>query len=951
MGITSGDKLGHFEITGLLGKGGMGEVYRAHDTKLEREVAIKVLPDDLANDPERLERFEREAKMLAALDHPNIGALYDFQHVDDVRFLVLQLVEGETLQDRIDRGPMPPSEALPIFTQIAEALEAAHAKHIIHRDLKPGNIQLAPEGIVKVLDFGLARPLDRVRPTTLSPSDPTRQADPNRVTTDGSILGTPSYMSPEQARGKDIDKRSDIWAFGCCLYEALTGRQPFHGATVSDILAKVLEREPDWEALPNGTPWKVREIIERCLEKDPRFRMRDIGDAWSDLKKMTTDSGRMTPEASVTEAPRRRAATLMPIVIAASVMVGAAAAWLGLPLLSTPVEVDPMVMTGETDTKMPAPAPVKRFELNIGPVRQIEFFEVSAEVAISRDGRRVAYVAQMDRRKYIYVRDLATLDTIRLPQTERGTAPFFSPDGQWIGYFAPNESAGDATGMNPQKLVKISVQGGDPIEIGRGLGAGATWLEDGTIVYSGQDGDLNLNISPFLCHLFRVNASGGTPQRLVKADGFTTGEWAYTNPSALPGDLGFLFDINTGPGAKDIGVHRLDTDTHINIIKNARSASYAPSGHILFNRGAALWAVPFDLETFQIRGEEVVVQNDVQSSPQSARTYGISATGALLYTPTLPTRGDRRGLVWVDHQGEETNVKLPLRSYIQARVSPDGNRIATTIGDYDFAKDTDIWLHDVRRKDSLVRLTTERSGRPVWMPDGRHIVYGGFVNGYMNMMVRRADGLGSTEFLHPSDESEVPIATTPSGDAIFFGKTVSATGTDLYELIVGSDITSFLETPIAQRKTRTILETPANEGNPTLSPDGKWIAYTSSKNGAHVFVRPYPDIDATRVQVSTERGGNSRWSPNRNEIYYWVDGKMMAAEIAPGPPFSSQTPRVLFEGDYYVPLGGYPEFDIHPDGDRFLMIKPYREMNERKIVYVENWSQELTSVVPATQTP
>jgi len=594
------------------------------------------------------------------------------------------------------------------------------------------------------------------------------------------------------------------------------------------------------------------------------------------------------------------------------------------------------------------PKPVRRFEIDIGPTKQDDTYNVDAEIAVSRDGTRIAYVVQIsDIERRLFIRDLTADTVVEIQSDALVTAPFFSPDGEWVGY-----SVSDGSGLNPNHLMKVPVRGGAPAVLCESLsGLGATWLDDDTIVFAAQDEDLNLSISPHLTHLFRIDASGGIPERLTKADGIGGREWSHNRPFALPDNRAVVFAIRTNPTNTDIALLRLDTGNHKTIATNAQTPQYAPSGHITFVRENALWAIPFDLDSLEVAGEEVLVQQNVQSGRIGSQAHAITSTGDLVYAPVLPPDVDRRGLVWVDLDGNETNIKVPLRAYTQARISSDGTKLALTIGGDEFLADASIWLHDLNRPNAITQLTNERSGQPVWLPDGRRIVYGAFGDEAMNLYVRRTDGLGDPEPLLTAQDDQVPLALTPSGDAmlIHFRNRNARNGRSFRRLMIGTNIENVLKRPVSERRPFEFLDGEgASNWNPVLSPNEKWVAYLSysSNTERHTFVRPYPFVDAGRWQVSTDRGGNSRWAQDGSALYFWNEGKMMIVDVATEGKFTWETPRVLFEGEFYEPTTGYHHFDIHPDGDRFLMIKPFPELNSRKLMYIENWVEEVERLAP-----
>ncbi|MCH9034460.1 MAG: serine/threonine-protein kinase, partial [Planctomycetes bacterium] len=618
MTLSAGTEFGPYKIIAPLGAGGMGEVYRARDAKLDREVAIKVLPDTFARDPERIARFQREAKVLASLNHPSIAAIYGFEESDGKRFLVLELVEGETLAERLRGGVLPVDEALEVCKQIAEALEAAHEKGVIHRDLKPGNVMIRPDGSVKVLDFGLAKafsPIDEVSPTQIAES-PTITA---AFTRPGVVLGTAAYMSPEQARGKPLDKRTDIWSFGVVLYECLGGRRPFEGETATDLIAKILERDPDWTGLPGDTPLTVQLLLKRCLQKDRKRRLHDIGDARIEIEEALSEPWVEKATLAGVSRPTRwglavpwSITALMVIIVISLIVRG----WMG----STP-SVPRLVWRFAID--LPAEAPVAVAD--------------NLSVALSPDGTRLVYVGERDGGTQLYLRVIDEFAVTPIPGTEDGTGPFFSPDGKWVGYF--DYRAG--------KLKKVPLRGGGTIDIcdAPPSSRGASWGMDDVIVFTrGITGGL-----------YTVSATGGTPQPLATPD-FEKGEKSCRLPQILPGGKGVLFTMSTSDidsyDEASIAVVLLETGERKILFKGGSNARYAPTGHIVYARAGSLMAVPFDLERLEVTGPPFqilkgVVTSDIYGSAQ----FSFSGDGTLIYVPGGPEIYYSR-LVLVDRRGE-----------------------------------------------------------------------------------------------------------------------------------------------------------------------------------------------------------------------------------------------------------------------------------------------------------
>ncbi len=609
-----GQSISHYRILEKLGEGGMGEVYLAQDTTLKRDVAIKVLPERFTQDAERLARFEREAQLLASLNHPNIAAIHSFEHSDGVHFLAMELVEGETLAQRVAKGPLPVEEALEVCRQIAEGLEAAHESGVIHRDLKPANVNITPEGKVKILDFGLAKALEGEIPAADISHSPTRTGE---MTSAGVILGTAAYMSPEQARGKPVDKRTDIWAFGCVLFEALTGRQEFGGETISDCIAKVLQKEPDWEALPEKTPWRIRDLLRRCLQKDPHDRLHHIADARIEIRQAQTEPVDPT------------LAQVTPVVASSSwrwAILGGVIALIGC--------IAGFLLWNLADDSPLPQATVAQF-----PVALPEGATLRARLlALSLDGTQLVYAAHRGGTPQLYLRALDELESKPIPHTEGGQQPFFSPDGKWVGFFSRDEQA----------LKKVSLLGGTPqtlceVKISRG----GSWGQDGTIVFGQRPG------------IWRVSDAGGTPEEL---SGVGLGYF----PQILPGGKAVLFRV-PGEEGPNIAVLSLETGEEKVLIKRGSYPRYAPTGHLIYALDEKLLATPFDLKTLKVTGDSEPVLEGLWSFQGGLEQYGISENGTLAYVPRGDPSSSGNGLSWVDRQGEQQAVTEMRRDFSSVR--------------------------------------------------------------------------------------------------------------------------------------------------------------------------------------------------------------------------------------------------------------------------------------------
>jgi len=892
MAILPGTRLGSYEVGAQIGAGGMGEVYRAHDSQLARDVAIKVLPANFVNDPERLSRFQREARMLAALNHPNIATIYGLEQSGGATCLVMELVPGETLAGRVMAGLLPIEEALKIAVQIAEALEAAHEKSIIHRDLKPANVKVTPEGKVKVLDFGLAKAFEGDSANEDIGNSPTLSRG---ATMQGVVLGTAAYMSPEQARGKSVDKRTDIWAFGCVLFELLTGKHAFHGEDTTEILAAVLKEDPDWQALPVSTPVKIRELLRRCLQKDLRRRLHDAADARIEIE-----------DALTAPATTELAATAKGI---------SSLRWRGLILSLGSVLICGAIIGFATWSLKPAPLPqpVSRLTINLPPGQQLAGLDNGPSLAISPDGTHLAYVARQGGTQQLYLRAMDSLETKAIPGTEGAANPFFSPDGQWLGFFAN------------RKLMKISLNGGAAIALANAaFDGGADWGSQGTIAFSPS----------FSSTILQVSAAGGTVQPmalLAKGDGSL--RW----PEVLPGAKALLFTTGVAGAIFTntvVAVQSIATGERQNLIQGGVYSRYAATGHLIYARGGTLMAVPIDLRRLTVTGTAVPVADGVMQSPTNGSAqYGISTTGSLVYVPG-GVQATQLRLVWVSRNGREQALAAPANNYLNPRVSPDGRRVAVGVT----GQEGNIWQYDNSRE-TLTRLTFGGTvnGYPTWTPDGKRIAFTSNKEGQLNIFWQLADGSGGLERLTTSDDSQTPNSWSADGKLLAFNVINNTTGIDIWDF------------RMSDRKAQPFLQTPSNESAPQFSPDGRWLAYVSDESDRYeIYVQPYPGPGG-KWQISTEGGTEPVWNHNGRELFYRSGDKMMAVDIATQPSFSAGKPRTLFEGQYQPTPVTFPNYDVSPDGQRFLMLKPSEQDQaaQTQINVVLNWFEELKRRVPS----
>jgi len=889
--IGVGQRIGVYEVLALIGAGAMGEVYRARDSKLARDVAIKILPSAFTSDPQRVARFEREARVLAALNHPNIAAIHGFEDAHGVRALVLELVEGETIADRLRRaGSMPVSEALRIARQIADALDAAHERGIVHRDLKPANVKITPDGVVKVLDFGLAKAIvdDTRSELTGLPTATLLQ------TREGVILGTAAYMSPEQARGQAVDKRTDIWAFGAVLYEMITGRPAFGRATVNETIAAILERDPDWNGLKGAVPSAVYSLLQRCLEKDRRRRLRDIGDAVIDIDAAShaTESSIATPVGVST----RRWVVGAALVLAVGAAIGVGITYTRLPPTSSTPEIVRFTATLPQNDGL---------------------------IALSPDGSHLAYASRIrGAPNKLLVRSFDQFETRTIPGSDGATSPFFSPDGEWIGFFANGQLKKIAlNGTSPQVLCDVTYSLGI---------ASASWGRDGNIYFGRTSG----------AEISRVPDTGGTPIKVTALNG---AERVHLWPEVLPDASAVLFtafDARSSNGT--IYVQSLTTGERHRLVDGI-APHFVPPGYLLFGRTTSLLAAPFDVTRGALTGAPVAFVNNVLGSRpdtgiqnasgiQGAPEVALSQR-AFAYVAAVPA--SQRMLVWVDRTGAEQAFMAPSRAYFQPRLSPDGNRLVVAIAEEDRAN---LWLNDVVRG-TLTRLTfTGSSSYPLWSPDARRLAFQSIREGRWNIFWKLADGSESDEALMTSDHAVVPLSWSPDGKMLAYVDVDPVTLQDIRLLPLAGG---------GAESTRPFLRTPFAEGATQFSPDGRWLAYVSNESGRNeVYVRPYPG-PGEKFQVSTGGGNEPTWPRAGHELFYRNEDRMMVVDVTIGPRFAPGVPRQLFDRPYARSVSLWPNYDVTPDGTRFVMIKSADEgADVGQVNVIMNWVEELKRRVP-----
>jgi len=908
MSVKAGTQLGCYEIGVQIGAGGMGEVYQAHDSKLGRDVAIKVLPEAFAYDAERLSRFQREAKMLASLNHPNIATIHGLEQSNGTQYLVMELVSGETLAERVKReGAVPVEEALTICKQIAEALEAAHEKGIIHRDLKPANVKVTPEGKVKVLDFGLAKAFAGDAANDDPSNSPTLSM---AATMHGVILGTAAYMSPEQARGKSVNKATDIWAFGCVLYELLCGHAAFEGEDITEILAAVVKTEPDWSRLPEATPPAIRVLLRRCLRKDRRQRLQDATDVRIEIEEALDAPATGVAAATVpaTRGWRERLAWAAAALFVLTTIAFAIGFVLRAPKAQQPLQT-------------------VRLSAEIGADASL-FTGNGSSTILSPDGTRLAVVASGADQKYrLYVRSLDQLRAAALSGTEAADGPFFSPDGQWIGFFADG------------KLKKISVQGGAAVTLCDVPNArGGSWGDDGTIVFA-PDNRVALS---------KVSSAGGTPQPLTTLDkqaGEVTQRW----PQVLPGSEAVLFTSSTHGNDyedADIVVYSVASGQRKTVQRGGFYARYLPSGHLVYMHEGTLFAVPFDLKRLEVTGQPAPILEGVVTTASGGAQLSVSETGNLVY---VAGRGGFQNvsIYWMDRDGKFTPLRETPGGYSNPAFSPDGKRLALDIND---GKRRDIWVYEWER-DALTRLTFagEVNGYPVWTPDGQRVVYSSQEKGgTLNLWWIRADGGGNAQRLAESKSAQAARSWRPDGKVLAFIQINPGTNSDIMTLPIEGDEKSGWK----PGEPKPFVNSAFNEREPVFSSDGRWLAYMSNESGSYeVYVRPFPGPGG-KWQISTGGGLYPLWSRDGKELFYRTEDSKIAVVTytASADSFHADKPQLWSPGQFTERGLGFHNFDLHPDGKRFAVLKaPGTEQapTVNKVSFIFNFFDELRRRVPA----
>jgi serine/threonine-protein kinase len=930
MSVSAGTRLGPYEIVAAIGAGGMGEVYKARDTRLDRAVAIKILPASLAADPQFRERFDREARAISQLAHPHICTLYDVGASGETAFLVMEHLEGETLEQRLKKGAMPLAEALKVAIQIADALSAAHRHGIIHRDLKPGNVMLTKGSAgstsspqAKLLDFGLAKSGEAGAATMGLSMLPTT---PPNLTAQGTILGTFQYMAPEQLEGQEADARSDIFAFGALVYELVSGRKAFEGRSQASLTAAILEHDPPpLTSLQPAAPSSLDHIVAKCLAKNPDDRWQSARDVTTELNWLaSTHEKRIASRApsTVASAPTSRAAIAL-----------SAAAIIGLGAVASTFVVNRL-------SHAPNRAVVRSIVTTL-PAEHLRAFpadETTNEgrpsrktIAWSPDGQSIVFSGSVGGRQQLFVRALNQLEALPIAGTDGASNPFFSPDGQWIGFTAPGA------------LRKVPVGGGPPTTLREltDLVLGADWADDGSIVYSlDRDG------------LWRISAAGGTPERLTQPD-LTKGELKHVLPQMLPGSRAVLFTVTHTVSPKwddtEVVVQELATGSRRAHLESAADGRYVASGHIVYLQRGTMLAAPFDLAGLKFTGGGIGVLDGVMQAANmtnenfesGAGQFAVSAGGSLVYAPGSIFPDPERTVVWVTRAGVEEPLPMPVRAYMSPRLSPDGKLMTLwTQGD------RSVWIYDLTRQ-SLTRINIgSRNSRSIWAPDGRRIAFSSTrASAEENAFLVSADGSGTPDRLVTCECPSHATSWTPDGRTIVGVERKE----NNYDIVLVDVAGTHQKTPLLHSK--------ADENYPDISPDGRWIAYVSNESGrSEVYAQPFPNL-GSRHQISIDGGTAPAWSRDGRELFYTTTAptpggqasltRMMAVAVTAVPSFVASPPRVLFEGRYGATAIVRP-YDVTADGQRFLMVKQKDRAPAfvSQMILVQNWLEELKARVP-----
>jgi serine/threonine-protein kinase len=870
-----GQAISHYKILAKLGSGGMGVVYKAEDAKLKRIVALKFL-SAIALGGEEKSRFLREAQAAAALNHPNICTIHAIDEADGQMFIAMEYIEGQSLREKIEAGPLKIDEAIKFAMQVADGLQAAHEKGITHRDIKSANIMITEKGQVKIMDFGLAKLTEQK----------------TRLTKTGMTVGTLAYMSPEQMQGIDADHRSDIWSFGVVLYEMISGRLPFRGEYDQAMMYSIVNEEPEpLTALRTGVPMDLERVVAKMLAKNPAERYQHVDELPVDLKTIdlsATGASRVST-AKVTKQTEKQTAFWLRAI-----------PWSIAILLATAL-IAILVL------QRPSPAPVKRSSINlpesapIAPIGSAPRGMGQPALALSPDGANLVYVADLDGKTQLYRRPVDQFEVVPIPGTEGAYNPFFSPGGQWIGFFAGNE------------MKKVSILGGEPILLCDVINPiGASWGPDDRIVFAQHDGGT----------LSWISASGGTPQVL------TDKEPNYRWPEILAGGKAVLV---SGRAHGGISIILLEGGEEKRLLDRGTSPRYISTGHLVYAYDGKLEAVPFDLDNLKVTGSPVPVLDHARMEANYGATqYAISNDGTLIYLSGV-FQG-KSTLSWLDRKGHAEELQFPAKTYSTFRLSPDGKCLAITVQNMKW----EVWIFDLLRG-SRSKLTVEGNNMyPVWTPDGRWVTFSSGWAGVYNIFMQSADGSGKIKQLTQIEADQFPFSWSPDGKLLAFTKTIPS---------IESSENIYLLSMNGESKQYPFATTRFNEWGPAFSPDGRLIAYMSDEQGQYdVYVQPYPQA-GEKWRISTEGGEEPVWSPSSHELFYRNGGKWMAVSYSTNPKFSAELPRVLFEGDYINVVG--QSYDVSPDGQRFLLLKSSEEPSRQtQLNVVTNWFEEVKRKAP-----
>jgi serine/threonine-protein kinase len=869
----------HYKIIEKLGEGGMGVVYKAKDTKLERLVALKFLSSSAIGTKEEKERFKREAKAAASLNHPNIGHIYAIDETDDKAFIVMEFIEGKTLEEMVD-APLPIEKAINYATQISAGLHVAHEKGVIHRDIKSANIMVTPSDQIKIMDFGLAKISNRTK-----------------VTIQGSTLGTAGYMSPEQAGGETVDNRSDIWSLGVILYEMISGQMPFKGDYEQAVVFSILNEDPEpLTSVRTNVPLELERIATKLLQKDPALRYQNVVEVPADLKAISVVGGSSTtisrissPQTAIKSVPSQPKVSILPWIIA-GVMTLLAVAFIIAPWESKP----------------DLPGPI-RFSLSL-PSSELMDIVVYSSVAISPNGSKMVYRAN----NQLVLRTMDRLEPVPIPGTEEGGSPFFSPDGQWLGFFSKG------------KLKKLSLSGGAPLVLADATdNRGASWGKDGTIVFTPST----------TVGIMRIPETGGAVQEITIPD-TARNERTHRWPHLLPDGKTVLFTVGTmdSPDYYEdaiITALNLETGVRKDIIRGASTVKYAQSGHLIYSRSGVLYSIPFDPDNLEVTGTPIPVLEGLNGDPTSgAMHYDISKNGTLAYIPGQ-IEGANRLIVLADHDGNITPLPCPVAAYTEPRISPDGKKVAIVVGS---GKDFDIWVYDMERE-TLSRLTFGGTNRtPTWSPNSKDLAYYFNRGGKTGVYMKKANGSGDEEVLFTGPGRTYVQCWSRDNSVMIMDHAVAGMQSNLLVLPLQEDSEPY-----------DFLATEFDEYMATLSPDGKWLAYISNESGVYqVYVQPFPK-GGGKWQISTNGGLEPRWSPDGKRLYYTSGGRMMVVPITPGSTFSAGHAELLFNGYWALPVDSGISYDISPDDQYFVTTRPEQVTSFQQVNIVLNWFTEINA--------